>query len=103
MSQFDMCSQTVTLDLKQLLNVTGFAVAELQESMNRQLGDIRQCLSDAARATFDGNEHENYRRLCNANTARERMVRTAQQLADAIQAHYHVNESVKRDECKVVK
>lgn len=114
MSQYEMSGGVVTLDLDHVRQVTGFAVAELQETMNRQLADIRQCLSDSARAAYLAKqedtpeavaelEHESYRRLCNANTARENMVRSAGQFADAIQAHFHVTEACKRADCNIVR
>jgi hypothetical protein len=112
---FDMSAGLVKLDLDKVNGVLAVAVAELQESLNRQLADIRDCLSEAHRGGYlaahpdtpeedrAGHADANYRRLCNANTARERMVRTAQNLADAIQAHFHANEACKRADCQVIR
>ena len=102
-SRFDMCGSSVTLDLVAINNVLAAAVADALENLNQELATIRECLSDAHSAKYNGDEHENYRRLCNANTHREWLMNKAQRLSDAIEAHYHVNEATKRDQCPIIK
>ena len=102
-TKFNMSGGSVTIDLVQLNKVLAGAVADAQENLHQELKDIRGCLSDASMAKYKGDDHENYRRLCNANTKRENLLKKAERLSDAIHAHFHVNEACKRAECKIIK
>ncbi len=97
-NKFNMCGQKVTLDLSALENVLGIAVRSLHNQMQDELRSIDNEIRNAVVEKTKNNEHEHYRGLCHANTAAPRMAQTAQNLADAIQAYFHVAESVKRDE-----
>jgi len=95
---FDMSAGTVTLDLPVLNKVLGVATATLHDALQSHLATVSNDLRQAHTAAYKGDSHQNYLELCHANTRRERLVLLAQQLADAIQCQFHVNEACKREE-----
>ena len=94
---FDISAGKVLLDLTKLNKVLGDSTASLYSDLQEQLSTIRERLSSAHSAAYNGDTHENYICLCNANSQRERMAQTAQKLADAIQARFYVSEACKRE------
>ncbi len=98
MAKFDMEAGKVTLDLTALNKSLGFATAELHQALSTHLSTIWNELRKAQDAAQKGDYDVNYRELCHANTGRKRLVTLAQQLANAIECQFHVNEACKRDE-----
>lgn len=96
MSKFDMCAEKVTIDLPAVLQVLEVATATLHDALQVQLAAINDDLRSAAVAAQKGRTGHNYLDLCHANTKRIFLVRLAQQLADAIEAQFHVNEACTR-------
>jgi hypothetical protein len=96
-NNFDLSGNTVTLDLTKLREVLESSTAALSNQLEDEFRQIRENIREAGVHAIKNNEHENFRSLSHANTARESFVRTAQQLADSIQAQFHVTEACKRD------
>ncbi len=94
----DMNGQSVTLDLNQINAVLDDAVYELHDRLQRELSKINEEIRTASIELSRGDSHAHYLGLSHANTGRDRLVRTAQKLSDAIHSKFHVAEAIKRDE-----
>jgi hypothetical protein len=92
--KMDMSGCRVTLDLNVIDAVLDNAVYESQNRLHRELQRIQEEMSGAHDALRQGNSHGHYLGLCHANTARESLVRAAQNLADAIHVKFHVAEAI---------
>ena len=103
MSGMNMNGSQVTLDLSQINGVLDSAVTVLHDKLQDQLRTMHGEIQEAAIAQHKGDGHGHYLGLCHANTQREYFLRTAQQLAEAIHAKFHVAEAIKRDEVLIVK
>ena len=103
MSGMNMNGSQVTLDLSQLNGVLDSAVSVLHDKMQDQLRTMNEEIRSAAIAQHKGDGHGHYLGLCHANTQREYLLRTAQQLAEAVHAKFHVAEAIKRDEVLFLK
>jgi ABC-type hemin transport system ATPase subunit len=90
MNQFNMSGQEVVLDLPALAKVLAVSTATLSNKLQDELREINTKLSAAHKAECDGDSQENYRMLSHANTQRVQLIRTAQNLADSIEALFHV-------------
>jgi len=101
--QFSMRAGTVTLDLVQLKQVVGCAMSNARNELNRVEREMFSLLERACRAERDGDTHEHYRLLCNANTSKGDLVRYARQYEEAVEAYFHVCEAIKRDRIEIVR
>jgi len=99
----NMNGQTVTLDLNKINAVLDSAVYELHDRLQRELGKIKDEIRTAHIALSRGDSHAHYLGLSHANTGRDSLVRTAQNLSEAIHAKFHVAEAIKRDEVIIQK
>lgn len=103
MSGMNMNGSQVTLDLSQINGVLDSAVTVLHDKLQDQLRTMNEEIRAAAIAQMKGDNHSHYLGLSHANTQREYLLRTAQQLAEAVHAKFHVAEAIKRDEVVVIK
>lgn len=100
-NNFNLNGGEVTLDLPALKKVLATGTANLTHKLQDELRQISNDLSNAHSAEYKGDSHESYREMSHANTARESLARTAQDLADSIHALFHISEACRRETIKV--
>lgn len=99
---YNMNGGEVTLDLDALREVLTTAFHNLSNKLQDQLRKVNEEISEAYCLGAKGKSHEQYIQLCHANTGRSYMTKTAQDLADTVEALFHVTEAGKRETIKAV-
>lgn len=94
---YDACAGETTLDLDQLRKVAGSAIANARNALNDSKRKIDNELEAAMHCEYENDEQGRFTHLCHANTESERIVRHAQQYADAVKAYFYLTESIRRE------
>ncbi len=92
-----MCAGEVQLDLASIESALASGIAKTRDEVNRTLSDLSEYFRDAHHANYVHDTHAAYLAECHAHTIAPRLVESAKELDNLVQAWFHVAQARVRD------